>query len=74
MYKYNKQTCAVAACHAPYPDGVSFHRFPKAPELRKRWILECRRKDRVNPDTARICSKHFKSESIWIDGSGVCHL
>ena len=39
--------------------SVSFHRFPKNPALRKRWVAALKLKDVPNPDTSYICSEHF---------------
>jgi hypothetical protein len=49
--------CAVAIC--PSPKGVSYHRLPKDPKLRKVWLQSCHRKDEFNHDQARICENHF---------------
>jgi hypothetical protein len=49
--------CAVAVC--PSPQGVSYHRIPKDPKLRKIWLLACKRKDDFNHDEARVCENHF---------------
>ncbi len=57
-----KKVCAVACCKAPFPPTVSFHRFPKAPALRKAWQTACKRGDKFNPATNRVCSQHFKPE------------
>ena len=49
--------CAVALC--PSPRGVSYHRLPKDPKMRKVWLLACKRKDNFNHDEARVCETHF---------------
>jgi hypothetical protein len=64
MYKYNKNTCAVAVCHSPYGPEISFHRFPKDSKSRKEWIIQCRRDGKFNPETAKVCSKHFDPSDI----------
>jgi hypothetical protein len=64
MYKYNKATCAVAVCHAPYGPEISFHRFPKDTRVRKEWVTQCRRDEKFNPETAKVCSKHFDPSEI----------
>ncbi len=57
-------SCAIATCKNVKNSvlscpGIIFHRFPKESQTRKQWISRCFRKDRFNPDTARICSEHF---------------
>jgi len=51
--------CAVAVCHSPKGEGISYHRFPKDPNLRQKWINACLRKDAFRPDFAQVCSQHF---------------
>jgi len=58
-------TCAVASCSSP--NGISYHKFPKEPSLRKIWLEACKMKDKVNPDTATICARHFKQENFVRD-------
>ncbi len=57
--------CAVAVCKSP--SGVSYHRFPKDPKLRKVWVLACKRKDYFNEDTARVCENHFLASDFERD-------
>ena len=59
-----RPVCAVAVCKAPYPSGVSLHRFPKDKDRQKAWMVACHRKDKFNPDTSRICSRHFKDDDF----------
>ena len=58
-------TCAVAIC--PSPQNASYHNFPSDINLQKLWIELTKRKDPVNPKTARICSQHFKPEDYERD-------
>lgn len=65
--------CAVASC-INYSGKVknlgrdiSFHRFPKDLECKKKWILKCRRKDDWNPNSSYICSEHFTAENYVRD-------
>ncbi|CAG9769615.1 unnamed protein product [Ceutorhynchus assimilis] len=62
--------CAVYGCSNNYfaqkksTRKYSMHRFPKEKDLasksiRNEWILRCKRKDKLNPDTSYICSAHF---------------
>ena len=57
--------CAVYGCSNSYKNNVEektiiFYRFPKAPEISKKWVNACRRKDYINVKNARICCAHFK--------------
>lgn len=47
--------------------GVMYHRFPKSEELRRVWVLRCKRNDTFNPDNARVCSIHFCPEDYERD-------
>lgn len=51
------RACAVAVCKST--TGLTVHRFPSDPQLRKAWIVACRRKDPFDPDKMRICESHF---------------
>lgn len=58
--KNKKNTCAVAICPSPKDEQTIYHRFPKSDDLKKKWIVACRRDDRIlNPKTSLICSRHF---------------
>ena len=46
---------------------TSFHSFPGNIKLMKKWVLFCKRKDKINPKTAKICSKHFLDEDFVND-------
>uniref|UniRef100_A0A3P9PXH2 THAP domain-containing protein 6-like n=1 Tax=Poecilia reticulata TaxID=8081 RepID=A0A3P9PXH2_POERE len=51
--------------------GVTFHRFPKETNLRKRWVKAVRRKG-FSPNTStRLCSEHFKKEDFDRTGQTV---
>ena len=39
----------------------------KNEQMRKAWLNACRRKDKVNPDTALVCSQHFKEADFERD-------
>ena len=59
--------CAVYGCSNRCKSKVegktiSFYRFPKDPELIKKWTNACRRKDCFNVKNARICSIHFQPQ------------
>lgn len=58
--KNKKNICAVAICPSPKDQQTVYHRFPKSDELKKKWIVACRRDDRIiNTSTSLICSNHF---------------
>ncbi|XP_066955828.1 uncharacterized protein [Macrobrachium rosenbergii] len=54
--------CALYGCNSNSDRNtdLTFHTFPKN-ELRKKWIHLCKRKDKFNADSSRICSLHFES-------------
>jgi len=56
---------AVAIC--PSPSGVSYHRFPKNPKLRRLWKLACKRQDEFDEEKWRICSNHFSEDDFQRD-------
>ncbi|XP_061725870.1 THAP domain-containing protein 3-like, partial [Cydia pomonella] len=46
-------------------DGISFHRFPKCPNLKEMWIDATKRSPDWFPShTSVLCSRHFKPEYI----------
>lgn len=65
-YKVN---CAVAQCSnlGTKTSGIMYHRFPKSDDLRRVWISRCKRSDKFNPDNARVCSVHFRTEDYERD-------
>lgn len=62
--------CAVAACNNSKEKTdraglqVSYHRFPKDKQLKQEWVQKCGRDEKMNPDTARVCSEHFTLEDF----------
>ncbi|XP_040580628.1 DNA transposase THAP9 [Lepeophtheirus salmonis] len=48
----------------PIKENICFFAFPKRPELRKRWLLNCRRKNWTPSKWSKLCSKHFKESDI----------
>ena len=44
--------------------NVCFFRFPINPQIRKKWVEKCYRKDKFDPSTRRICSNHFSPEQF----------
>ncbi|KAJ4442669.1 hypothetical protein ANN_04258 [Periplaneta americana] len=49
---------------ALYEDKVPLH---AENTIRNQWIVACRRADKFNPNTSRICSRHFKSDDFELD-------
>lgn len=59
--------CAVYGCRSfnegkKKSENISFFAFPKDNNLLKQFLHFCRRADKINVKTARICSAHFKEE------------
>ena len=59
--------CCVGGCMNTYSSGVSFHKFPKDEELRKKWIAEVQRTRIENKNMnwipgpgAYVCSQYFE--------------
>ncbi|KFM69304.1 THAP domain-containing protein 1, partial [Stegodyphus mimosarum] len=44
--------------------GITFHRFPKNPELRAEWIKAIRRLNWEPTKYSRLCSEHFSEDRI----------
>ena len=55
--------CSVFGCHNTRTQtagsDIRYFRFPRAKELRQRWIHSCCRTDSINADNAVVCSVHF---------------
>ncbi|KAJ8910908.1 hypothetical protein NQ315_003962 [Exocentrus adspersus] len=62
--------CAVAVCKNNQLElkkrglSIVFHSFPKGKDLvsstiQKEWVHRCRRNDKFNINTSRVCSEHF---------------
>ncbi|XP_040582898.1 uncharacterized protein [Lepeophtheirus salmonis] len=63
--KRNILPCAVSICYFPHVnsgEGYSCHRFPEAKDIRAKWIQALHRQNPFNPETARICSRHFEED------------
>ncbi len=59
MKRRNNLVCAVAICSNSKDNSTLYHRFPKNKELRKKWVVACKREDQFNPSTSTVCSNHF---------------
>jgi hypothetical protein len=64
--KKKHSVCAIATCKSRECKEILFHRFPPNEETRKTWIVRCKRKDNVNPNSGRICSLHFEPGIVKI--------
>uniref|UniRef100_A0AAQ4PQM5 THAP domain-containing protein 1 n=1 Tax=Gasterosteus aculeatus aculeatus TaxID=481459 RepID=A0AAQ4PQM5_GASAC len=56
-------TCVVAGCRNRRTPGtpLSFYRFPRDPERKRRWIAAVNRRGWEPNDGSRLCSTHFLS-------------
>lgn len=64
--------CAVYGCNNSnqcknVDKTIIYHTFPKDSTLKKKWVFLCRRKDKLNENTARICSNHFDQNDYQED-------
>ncbi|KAL0860929.1 hypothetical protein ABMA27_009461 [Loxostege sticticalis] len=72
--------CAVITCRArstclsKTKGGVSFHRFPKDPNIREIWIDATGRGDWIPTKTSTICSRHFTIHDYSTKKSGNKYL
>ncbi|XP_045112603.1 uncharacterized protein LOC123505423 isoform X2 [Portunus trituberculatus] len=56
--------CAINGCSnnkCNKQGNFHFYRFPKTKSVARQWINACSRTDKLNPETARVCSQHFKA-------------
>ncbi|XP_017279719.1 THAP domain-containing protein 6 [Kryptolebias marmoratus] len=44
--------------------GITFHKFPKGKDMRKRWEVSLRREGFTASDSSVLCSEHFKQEDF----------
>lgn len=60
--------CAISTCsnNSRRTDkSISYYTFPKRTDIRKQWIVACKRADSYfNPENARVCSEHFCNEDF----------
>ncbi|XP_067013034.2 THAP domain-containing protein 1 B isoform X4 [Anabrus simplex] len=63
--------CAIAGCtnHSRHAKerNLHFHSFPKATDLKQRWIHACKRRDSFSTINARVCSEHFGDDDYQRD-------
>ncbi|KAJ3654552.1 hypothetical protein Zmor_013731 [Zophobas morio] len=62
------KSCCAYNCteRANGSNFISFHRFPKHPELRKKWIIATKREDFIPTENTRICGKPFLESDFII--------
>lgn len=54
--------CNVDNQKKDFDKDIRFFTFPKDKKKQLEWIHLCRRKDKFNVTSARICSKHFNKD------------
>ena len=60
--------CVAAGCSNTHSDSISMHKFPKDPELRRKWESKFRRlKNDGVPLTSVLCSEHFEVDCFEVD-------
>ncbi|KAK0144600.1 DNA transposase THAP9 [Merluccius polli] len=63
--------CANRRCLEARTHGITFHRFPKNGERRRKWEVALRRDGFAASDTSLLCSEHFRSEDFDRTGQTV---
>lgn len=67
------QICSVAACRITperaknLMQKVAYYCFPKDEKIRDIWIKQCKRKDKINVQSGRVCSLHFRKKDFERD-------
>lgn len=51
--------------------GISFHKFPANPKLRKEWVIKMKREYFVPTQHSTVCSDHFTLDSFTKDSDPV---
>ncbi|RVE49183.1 hypothetical protein evm_006190 [Chilo suppressalis] len=73
-------SCAIITCRIRSQSsnlskgGISFHRFPKNPNICKKWIEATGRENWFPTRTSTICSKHFDENDYAFKKSGYKYL
>ncbi|XP_049451721.1 THAP domain-containing protein 6-like [Epinephelus fuscoguttatus] len=44
--------------------GITFHKFPKVKDVRKKWEMALRREGFTASDSSVLCSEHFKQDDF----------
>lgn len=68
----SNEHCCVPLCtgSSRYNSELSFHRFPKNPELRAQWLHKIRRSGFSVTQHTKVCSRHFEDVQIRITAKG----
>lgn len=73
--------CAVANCKntstkiSKNKDGITFHRFPRDKERRKKWEVAVNREEEwTSTPSSAVCSEHFNTEDFYLTESGLRRL
>ncbi|XP_074517129.1 uncharacterized protein LOC141783628 isoform X1 [Sebastes fasciatus] len=64
--------CCVPLCSnsSRYNSVLSFHRFPKDPELRLKWLDRIRRDCLTVTSHIKVCSRHFSRDKLIVTSQG----
>lgn len=70
------QSCIAWNCkhrrsHETKSLGITFHKFPKAKDVRKQWEAALLKKDFTASRSSMLCSRHFREEDIDRTGQTV---
>uniref|UniRef100_A0A8C6VRU2 THAP-type domain-containing protein n=1 Tax=Nothobranchius furzeri TaxID=105023 RepID=A0A8C6VRU2_NOTFU len=60
----------LCAAGGRFNKTISFHSFPKEPELRAQWLIKIRRDRFGVTASSRVCSRHFETGEIFLSSSG----
>ncbi|CAN9499467.1 unnamed protein product [Ophioblennius macclurei] len=63
--------CTNRFCVQTRSNGITFHRFPKKEDLRKRWLTALRRDGFTPGSSSMLCSEHFRPEDFDRTGQTV---
>ncbi|KOB66364.1 Transposase, partial [Operophtera brumata] len=74
-------TCAVSWCKntsakiSKNKDGITFHRFPRDKDRRKRWEIAVNREhDWASTSSSAVCSQHFDANNFYLTERGLRRL
>ncbi|KAF3852626.1 hypothetical protein F7725_005981 [Dissostichus mawsoni] len=56
--------CANRRTIANRGRGITFHKFPKDKDMRKKWEVALRREGFTASESSVICSEHFKQDEF----------
>uniref|UniRef100_A0A3Q3BVG7 THAP domain-containing protein 1 n=1 Tax=Haplochromis burtoni TaxID=8153 RepID=A0A3Q3BVG7_HAPBU len=59
-----------SCCCSAFNKMLSFHCFPKDPELRAQWLMKIRRHGFIVTTSSRVCSRHFETGDIFVSSCG----